>query len=139
MSALYEKGQNALPNFTQFFEIQNTGPSDILSLQFKISLRSKTDTGDTIMRLTSLPIVSGANCLQSSNFSDSRYVVIDCTANRLSSHADSNKIFVRVSAELVADAIFKVSSEFTTLESLSIFFWHYSSATSRIPTLWILQ
>ena len=116
MTALYEKGDSALPEFVQFFEIQNTGPSDILASQFKISLRSKTDKGDTVMRLRSEPeVTSGeASCHQSLDSSDSRYIVIDCTTERLSSHENSNKIVVRIPSALGGDAIAKVGASFAT-------------------------
>lgn len=111
MSALYEKGQSALSNFTQFFEIQNLGPSDVLESRFRISLQAKTKQGQAIIKLTSKPHVTEgvAVCQQSPDADSLMYIVINCTAKRL---IQSEHIKLQIAAQLDAEGVAKVTHFF---------------------------
>lgn len=109
VTAVEINGTNAIPHYTQFFEAQNSGPSNILGGRFQIFFQTHTAEGYAINELTAQPAVEKgqATCAPVSVKTRSleNGINIDCEMGKIASKAS---VVIRLQARLSPEALLKV-------------------------------
>lgn len=109
MTALQLNESTALPQYTQFYEMQNAGPSDIIGAKFRIVAPTHTPEGYAISELTAQPTVTEGRAvcdpIQLTSSPNKGAITIDCITEKMSR---SERIVIRLNARLSSEALLKV-------------------------------
>ncbi|KAK4002779.1 hypothetical protein OUZ56_004581 [Daphnia magna] len=140
MTALQLNESTALPQYTQFYEVQNVGPSDVIGAKFRIVTPTHTPEGYAISELTAQPTVTegNANCdpVQLTSNPNVGVINIDCVTEKMN---NSERIVIRLNGRLSSEALLKqLNTDIFTLRTVmtaNIIGLPYGQDGSQIPVV----
>lgn len=108
-TALKTNGSNSIPHYTQFYEVRNVGPSDVVSGRFRIVFPTHTPEGYSINELTAQPTVNGSATCDTvsiaSRAQETAGIDINCEFGRMARNA---RAVIILMAKLSPEAFLKV-------------------------------
>lgn len=109
ITALQLNEINALPEYTQFFEVRNEGPSDIIGAKFRIVFPTHTPEGHAINKLKAQPKIQEgtATCdpISLTEKPNKEPIFINCVTNRMTR---GHRIVIALMAQLSSEALLNV-------------------------------
>jgi hypothetical protein len=99
----------ALPEYTQFCEVRNEGPSDIIGAKFRIVFPTHTPEGYAINELKAQPTIQtgAATCdiVPLAEKPNKKPIDINCVVNRMTG---GQRVVIKLIAQLASEAFLEV-------------------------------